>query len=323
MADTKSGKKKVRVTYAAVGGGSIPVWTAFEAGIMDRNGLDADVFMIRGSSGGAEALRDGKADFGNFASAACLKVSLQGHKDLVFLTGGLNYLVQTLVVQPEITSIEQLKGKRLGQGGNVAVDEFLLSSILPPAGLDPVTDLVHVPIANQPDALDKLEKKQIDGCLFTPPWLFEAVKRGFKILMNPMDSLVDYQLGGLVATKELVVADPDLIRRMVKSYVEGVHRFKRDPAFVVDVLKKYSNIEDRAIALQTHEKYDEIIQRKPYPSIKGLKAALTHLAKEIPEAADVPPERFADLRWLKELDDNGFIDGLYESNPVGPRTKPD
>jgi ABC-type nitrate/sulfonate/bicarbonate transport system substrate-binding protein len=323
VAGTKGGNRKIRVTYAAVGGGSLPVWTAFESGIMDRNGLDADVFMIRGSNGGAQALYDGEVEFGNFASPACLKISLQGDRDLVFLTGGLNYLVQTLVVQPEITSIEQLKGKRLGQGGNVAVDEFILSSILPPVGLDPAKDLVHVPISNQPNALGKLERKQIDGCLFTPPWLFEAVRRGFKVLVNPMDSLVDYQLGGVVTTKKLVASDPDVIRSMVKSYVEGVYRFKRDPDFVVDILKKYSNIEDRGIALQTHEKYDKIIQKKPYPSIKGLKAALTHLAKDIPEAANVPPERFADLRWLKELDDSGFIDELYASDPADPRTKHD
>jgi hypothetical protein len=36
-----------------------------------------------------------------------------------------------------------------------------------------------------------------------------------------------------------------------------------------------------------------------------------HAAKERPEAAKVQPERFINTTLLKELDDSGFIDGLY------------
>ena len=310
-------KKPVKITYAAIGAGSAPVWVAYEAGIMDRNGLDAEVFMIRGSGAVSEALLNGKADFGNCASPMPLQHSFATGRDIVYLTGGINYMVQTMVVRPEIETLAGLKGKTLGKsGGDTDLDDLLLEMILPKAGVDPHKDLRHALIKNQPDALEKLKNGTIDGALFTPPWLFAATKAGFRVVMDAMDIMLDYQLGGLIASRALIQSDPDLVRRAVKSYVEGVHHYKRYPDFAVDVFRKYSKIEDRDIALKCHAQYVKFFGNKPYPSLKGLQTVLTHLSHRIPEAAKTDPARFVDNSFLKELDDSGFIDELYEREPV-------
>ena len=141
-------------------------------------------------------------------------------------------------------------------------------------------------------------------------------KQGFNVLMDPMDFMLDYQLGGIVATKDQVAADPDLVRRVVKSYVEGVHFFKRHPDFVVSLLKKYSQIEDREVALKCYQQYAEFFLAKPYPTAKGIQTVLNHLSRQMPEAGKVSAERFIDRRWLKELDDGGFIDEIYRREPA-------
>lgn len=313
----KTKKKPVRITYAAIGGGSAPVWTAFDAGIFERNGLDVDLFMIRGSREVTKALLAGEVQFANIASPGPLMASLEGSRDLVYLTGGINYMVQTLVTLPEITKAEQLKGKAIGKSGNGSdLDDVLLEYIGPKLGLDPHRDLSHVAIKNQPDAIAKLQRKEIAAALLTPPWLFVATKQGFNVLMDPMDFMLDYQLGGIVATKDQVAADPDLVQRVIKSYVEGVHYFKRHPDFVVSLLKKYSQIEDREVALKCYQQYAEFFLAKPYPTAKGIQTVLNHLSRQIPEAGKVSAERFIDRRWLKELDDGGFIDELYRREPA-------
>jgi len=319
MTETKHDKNKipVRITYGALGAGSAPVWTAHEAGIFERNGLDAEVFMIRGRAAVSDALLKGEVHFGNVASPNPLQYSLQGDRDLVYLTGGLNYVVQTLVVQPEITDISQLKGRTLGKsGGDSDLDDILLAQFLPPAGIDPRKDVAYANNENQPDAIEQLKSGAIDGTLLTPPWLFVAQKAGFKIIMDPMDVMIDYQLGGIVTTKELVAAEPELVRRVVKSYVDGVHHYKRHPDFATDVVQKYSKLTDRDIARQCQAHYVNFFGNKPYPSDKGIQTVLTQLAKRLPEAAGVDAARFIDASWLRELDDSGYIDELYEREPV-------
>jgi hypothetical protein len=56
----------------------------------------------------------------------------------------------------------------------------------------------------------------------------------------------------------------------------------------------------------------KIVPKKPYPSVKGIKALLDLAAKDRPEAARVSPERMMNATLLKELDDSGFIDRLYQ-----------
>lgn len=311
-----SNLKPVRIAYAALGGGSAPVWAAQEAGIFARNGLRADVSMIRGSTAVTDALIAGTAQFGNIASPGPIKATLQGQGELVYLTGGLNYMVQTLVASPDIATPAQLKGKVFGKASsNSELDDLVLDYVCSRIGIDPRKDLTFVKIKDQPDAVAKLQRNEIQAVLLTPPWLFVATQKGFKILVDALDLKLDYQLGGIVTTSKQVASDPDLARRVVKSYVEGVHYFRRNPDFVVALLKKYSGIEDRDVAMQTWQQYAKFFTPKPYPSDKGIKTVLTHMAHEVPQAAAADPERFIDRRWLDELVNSGFIDDLYKREP--------
>jgi hypothetical protein len=56
---------------------------------------------------------------------------------------------------------------------------------------------------------------------------------------------------------------------------------------------------------------NKIVPRKPYPTAQGYQGADRSAAKERPDAARMPAERMKNVSLLKELDDSGFIDGLY------------
>ena len=51
------------------------------------------------------------------------------------------------------------------------------------------------------------------------------------------------------------------------------------------------------------------------PYLAGLHMALDLLAEENPKAKGAKPEDFVDSRFIKELDDSGTIDNLYEAKP--------
>ncbi len=72
---------------------------------------------------------------------------------------------------------------------------------------------------------------------------------------------------------------------------------------------------DREILVQTYEGAvpDNKVSRKQYPSLPGLKMALDLLAEEIPKAKSAKPEDYVDTRFVKELDDSGYIEGLYRN----------
>jgi hypothetical protein len=51
------------------------------------------------------------------------------------------------------------------------------------------------------------------------------------------------------------------------------------------------------------------------PYLAGLQMALDLLAEENPKAKSAKPEDFVDSRFIKELDDSGYIDNLYKAKP--------
>jgi hypothetical protein len=57
---------------------------------------------------------------------------------------------------------------------------------------------------------------------------------------------------------------------------------------------------------------DNKFSRKQYPSIPGLQMALDLLAEENPKAKSARPDEFVDTRFIKELDESGYSDGLYK-----------
>ncbi|HWP57724.1 MAG TPA: ABC transporter substrate-binding protein [Candidatus Acidoferrales bacterium] len=301
----------VRIAYAALGSGSSPVWVAKEAGIFADEGLDVELKLIRGSGRVTAAMLANEVEFANIAAPLVVRANLAGG-DLVYLTGGVNRLIQSIITRPEIQSAEQLRGKTLGAGRGGGVDDFLIPYLLKQLGLE-FSEVKTRFIESQPDAIAKIAAGEIDGALFSPPYSFAALKRGYRTLIDSGDYAIDYQLGGIVARLSYVEANPEVARRVVRAYVRGIHRYKADPDLAVDVLRRYSLIEDEGVARQCYAAANRYFQQRPYPSVPGIHRVLSEAAKIDPAAASMRVEDMMDSRWLAELDNGGFIRDLYAS----------
>ena len=62
----------------------------------------------------------------------------------------------------------------------------------------------------------------------------------------------------------------------------------------------------------SYQFFAPLIPAKPYPPLDGIKEVLTELGEKDPKARAAKPEEFADMSFIKELDESGFIDGLYK-----------
>jgi ABC-type nitrate/sulfonate/bicarbonate transport system substrate-binding protein len=300
----------VRIAYAALGSGSAPVWTAKEAGIFAEEGLDAELSLIRGSGHVTKALLANEVQFANIAAPLVIAANIEGG-DLVYLTGGVNRLIQSIIARPEIRAPADLRGRTFGASHSGGVDNFLVNYLLKPHGLDIAADMKSRVIDNQPDAIAKMDRGEVDAALFSPPYSFEAVKHGYRVLIDSGDLEIDYQLGGIVARRSYVEQNPETARRVVRGYVRGIHRYKRDLEIALRVFKKYSLIEDENVARQCYEAANRYFQRKPYPTVPGLCRVLDEASKRNPATKRLRVEDMMDCRWLAELDNSGFIRDLY------------
>jgi ABC-type nitrate/sulfonate/bicarbonate transport system substrate-binding protein len=124
---------------------------------------------------------------------------------------------------------------------------------------------------------------------------------------------IPYQAIGVATTRTFIRENPDIVRKYVKSQVEAVHRVKTDREAEKKVLMKYLGSQDNELLERTYDliSADEKLSPKQYPTLEGIKNILEPLAQTDPKAKAAKPEDFVDMRFIKELDESGFIDELY------------
>ena len=144
----------------------------------------------------------------------------------------------------------------------------------------------------------------------TPPECIDAIRHGCKYLIDFAEYGLNYALGGIAARRDYIENNPEITRKFVTAYVEGMHRYRTDREFTIDVQADYSGIADRTIAAETYDLTQPGMPRAPYPVVASLQTLLDFMANELPEAKGVDAQRFVDDRFIRELEDNGFIDSL-------------
>ncbi|HEY6364414.1 MAG TPA: hypothetical protein VI585_06435 [Candidatus Binatia bacterium] len=130
-----------------------------------------------------------------------------------------------------------------------------------------------------------------------------------------MSVRLPYQGVGVSTTRTFIRENPDVVRRYIKSQIDAVHRIKTDRELGLKVLTKYLASPDKEILERTYDDIssDEKVPPKQYPSLEGIKNILDPLAGTDPKAKAARPEDFVEMRFVKELDESGFIDDLYKN----------
>jgi ABC-type nitrate/sulfonate/bicarbonate transport system substrate-binding protein len=118
----------------------------------------------------------------------------------------------------------------------------------------------------------------------------------------------------VATTRRFIRENPDIVRKYIKSQIEAVHRIKTDRAAGMNVLVKYLGAQDKDILEKTYDdaSNDRKLPPKQYPTLEGIKNILEPLAETDPKAKAAKPEDFVDISFIGELDQSGYIDGLYK-----------
>ena len=306
---------KVTTSYVSDSAGVLPLWLAKEAGIFARNGLDVQAVRAHAAVG-VMALMSGELQFVLASGPVVVDSALRG-SNAVYVAGGMSTLDFVLVTRPEIKTAEQLKGGTVGlsafRGANPTATRFALQKL----GLGP-KDVSLIVVGGTSERIASLRLGKIQGTLFSPPQNITAQREGFNALADVAELGLPFVHIGVATTRTFIRDNPEIVRRYVKSHIEAVAAMKTDREMAIKTLAKYlGQIKDRDVLIKSYEAAapDNRISRKQYPYLAGLQMALDLLAEENPKAKSAKPEDFVDSRFIKELDDSGYIDNLYKAKP--------
>lgn len=302
----------VTAGFATTGQGAGPMMVTKRAGLFEKHGLMVETKLMGSAVKVVRGLMEGELQFGNMAAPAVLRAAFLEGADIVFLTGGINQ--QFLMGRPGITDRKQLAGGKMVFAADGGLNDFLVHFVLEELSRQGIGGIqMESGKVSDRERTERLARGDVDAEVITPPETAEAERKGCSILMDFSDYGFNFALGGLAARRSYIRDNEGVVRKFIKGYVEGMHRYRTDRDFTVQVQQEYSDIADRSIAEETFDTTCPGMPSVPYPVPEALGKALQVISRQIPAAAGANPRSFIDDRFIRELDESGFISSLYTS----------
>ncbi len=302
-------QNKVRINWTAVTGAQSGLHMAKEEKLFEKYGLDnVELIHIASSSRGIQAILAGEIGFSFMDGNNEVQANLKGG-NLALVVGATNRMVFSLMAKSEYKRIADLRGKKIGitRAGSSTHTSALYA--LGSAGLKP-GDYQVLPLLEVPNIFTALAAGQIDAGVVSPPTNSRAKKAGFVELMNLAKDGPEYVSVAIGSSRSYIKANEDVVRRVVRAYAEGVYRFKNDKAAALRMIQKALKVKEPEIAEDTWNQFREYLPIPPYVSRKGMEAIITEVAATEPQAKSAKPDDFIDMRFVDELEKEGFFKKL-------------
>ncbi len=302
--------KKISWGVTSLSAGNWIPWIAKEAKLYEKNGLDVELILLRGSGQTSAAILGGSL----FAAPVVLPTVMLadlGGADLVNVAHTAAAVNGKLLVKPEIKRPEDLKGKRIASSSLGSLGDFLFKYIIRKHGLDPNREITWLSIGTPPERLQALLSGAVDAIEASYPIDVQGERKGYRVLFDARKEVV-YPSMSIVTRRRSVLEDRETVMRMVKAHVEGIAYFKNNKEFSLRVLSKQLKINEREMLEASYETYKQDFISVPYPIMKGLEATYDFVAAARPEIRNRKPEEFMDPSFIADLDKSGFIQKLYQ-----------
>ncbi|MGZ8466559.1 MAG: ABC transporter substrate-binding protein [Candidatus Binatia bacterium] len=225
-------EKLIRIGLAARSTTSMPFFVAKERGFFREEGLDVELIVM-------QAIQTIQATLGNstqFASAtgSAVSAAVRG-ADIKVILAVTDRPSFDLIVQPNITSVQQLRGKKIGTGGVGSLAEILARRILMANNVRPEEVAI---LATGPSHVTylSLKAKVIDAAPLQMPLTFTAQDEGFRKLVSAGDVYQTVQ-GGLATTTAMLTEQPELVTKVVRAMLRATRLFKSDRKYGIEFLK--------------------------------------------------------------------------------------
>ena len=295
----------------------LPIWEVMDkAGIWERVGLEVTFEFCDSSSAAEKALFDGSVDFvsGNHISPYLL---VRKGKPIVSLTSPSNSVNDKLVARFPIKQVSELRGKRIG-------DTTVVDSIggyhhprgnhmlyVMRAGLK-LNEVEWVELSESNNEfkamqMDVLKNGKVDA-IFVTGNTEKFEQAGLHALA--LDRLPMINGPTLTSTLTTLQSKEGLAERLVKAQVMGIHFARARRGETENILEglrqrvpEAKNVSYRSVAK---------LLPKPYPDHEGVANAYKLCCLKSPETEEMSPMALWDLHYLRELDNSGFIDALYQ-----------
>ncbi|HEV8725085.1 MAG TPA: ABC transporter substrate-binding protein [Candidatus Binatia bacterium] len=295
--------QSVRISYGGTSGYNVPVWVTQEAGLFKKYGLNAELIFISGAAPGMQAMLANEVHFANTSGSAPINATLQG-TDAVIIATSYDLIPYGFVVHKDIHTPADLKGKIIAISRLGGVTELAARVTFEKLGLNP-KDMTLIQAGPDAQRIPAVQSGNAAATVIAPPGLFAAVARGLRVLVDLTDLGIKYPTSVFFVTRSFLMQNRPAVKKFLMAFTDGLHLYAQRRDFVLQVMKKYTKLDDADVLTKSHDYFVKKTLLVPLTDAAAVKNALP-MGKPVNRKL----EDFYDNSIVQELISEGFVEKI-------------
>ena len=301
---------KITVGVAAMSPRTIPLLIAQEQGLFAKQGIDARIVLIKGAPTLVASLISGDIEVGYTGGTAVLGAASQGLY-LRILSSISSKLTHTIIANPSVKTVEQLRGKSFGIqsiGGSTWMHTILS---LEHVGLDVKRDHINLLVIGDSVLIGQsLEAGRIDAAVLDGALVRRLKSRGFTLIADMTPANIPMLNQAIVVNQDFLQKRADVAEKILMALVDSLAYTlaPMNKRVVTKTIMQRFHISDPAVVEEGYQDLLTSIERKLLPSLEALRNIRRLMAVQNPRAANVKVEELIDARLIRKLDENNYMD---------------
>ncbi len=305
--------QKLNVGWSAVSALNAPFWVMNDAGFLKQEGLDAKLIYIPSSSTMAQAQLSGNVDISTANSQVIVDADLTGG-DLVAIGAITNAIAFYVMANPEIKSVADLKGHKMGVTRFGASTDFAARKLLEKYNLRPGVDVPLIQIGGMPEIAAALASGAIAAAPMSYPLAYVAQQHGMKLLTNMAKEGIAFMHVGITTSRGFLKQHRPEALAFLRAYGQAVHYMHTNKDGFEKILTKYSKVTDPAMLDSTVQYAYDFVENVPLVKRAAFQTTLDLVAQNRPAAKLANPNQFYDNSLVEQLIKQGFFKSLWGEN---------
>lgn len=265
-------------------------------GFFKQEGLDAEIVVMTPPTSIA-ALSSGDIDY-TMLTGTVIRTAIRGFP-VRLVAGLMNSSPQVLLARPEIQSVKDLRGKKVGITTFGSATHVLARIITSRFGLDPDEEIQFLSLGRESALFAALQKGLTDAVVIAPPWDFEGKKMGYKILARAYD-FVNFPLSGLGASVKTIQQNPGQVKKVISSLIKASLFIRDNREEAVKVLAAWGKVKPEH-AYASYDSTVKVISNDGSIPRDGLDLLIDLARKDAKIAREISVDEVADFRILHQV----------------------
>lgn len=315
------GATKLTIAHPTVNPRIGPLWIADANGLFKKYGIEATVLFVRNAPLMIAAMKTGSIPVAYGGGSGIVGASA-AESDMRVLATFTGRMTNNVVARPGIKTPQDLRGKTLGIQGVGGTNWMAALLWLEHFGLDTRRDNILLQgTGEQVVRAQALESGRVDAAVIDMAFSKKLAARGFNIIGDSEKTEIPFTGVDIVATRSYIDGQPELIENMLKAVIEGEAYMiaPANRAAVIDLIVKKMRLKETVTAEEGYQETVRTLARKPYPALQGMRNVQRLLKTQNPRIGDVNIEDLLDSRFIRKLDESGFIERAFAAQGLSAK----